>query len=220
LRENERTEVAPRQATALEQAGGRSIAVTDAVRSIRAEHAQLRDRLDLLKLEIAAHSQGRRAEDGLLDLLARFFASFPDEIHHRKEGRLYYALIRKGVAETAFLRRLKDEHAQMEAAARRFAGDLRKLAARRGSATPTLLRRIEGYISALELHMADEESQFLPLVESTLSRERLAEIEAEIDRELSAAAARTAQRKLAAIDAEIGARLTERSADRMGSASL
>lgn len=178
--------------------------------SIRADHAKIGARLELLRKEVEEFALDRTADVGLLDLLAQFFAAFPDEIHHRKEGFLYYALIRQGVAETAYLRRLKDEHGRMEEAAARFAEDLHRLKSRGGAASPALIARIGRYAAFLQLHMADEESQFLPLVEQRLAPERLLEIEMEAARELTRAEAQRSLRKIAAIDAEIDAHIASR----------
>jgi hemerythrin-like domain-containing protein len=176
------------------------------VQSIRDEHERLAERLSLLKMEVEKAASG--APDVLLlDLLAQFFSSFPDKVHHAKEHRLYYALIRQGVPEDAYLRRLKEEHKRLGAKSERFAADLKRLLLRGGVPSAFLLKRIRAFIEMQEVHMADEESQFLPLLSRHLSPARLLEIEREQAAEENSEEQRGWERRIAILERSIDERL-------------
>ncbi len=172
-------------------------------RAIEKEHAHMKSRLALLKRELRALAENQKPDFDLLDLLAQFFTTFPDEIHHKKEDLLYDALIERGILESDYLKRLRREHEQMDALTKQFSKNLYECAVRGQPTKTVLLNSIDAYIDLQELHMADEESQFLPLVEKELSEECLAQINEKIQQELITDAARDSFRALAEIDKKI-----------------
>ncbi len=164
---------------------------------------RLMSRLALLKREIDIWTRNGEPDYELLYLLAQYFMKFPDEIHHKKEDRIYEALIGAGVLETEYLSRLKTEHEHMAAQAAQFAEHFDDLLAHHASPKWAMIDKVKKFIAMQELHMADEESQFLPLAQKELSKKRLSEINEAVQNELITDAARASFRLLAGIDAEI-----------------
>ncbi|MBL4619442.1 MAG: hemerythrin domain-containing protein [Marinicaulis sp.] len=171
--------------------------------AIKKEHDQLSGRLTLLKNEAHAWSHNQEPDYDLLHLLIQYFAKFPDEIHHKKEDLIYNALIGGGVLESEYLKRLKSEHEQMNALTQQFSANLENLAAHHVSPKWSLISDINNYIDVLELHMADEESQFLPLAEIELSNKDLLGVHEIIQTELITDAAKQAFEDLSRLDSDI-----------------
>jgi hemerythrin-like domain-containing protein len=171
--------------------------------AIKKEHDQLCDRLALLKKEIYVWSHNEEPDYDLLHLLIQYFGKFPDEIHHKKEDRIYDALIQGGVLESDYLKRLKSEHEQMGALTEQFSNNLDSLIAHHVSPKWSIIIDINKYIDVLELHMADEETQFLPLAKKELSSTILLEVNETIQSELLTDAARQSFEDLTRIDSEI-----------------
>ncbi len=171
--------------------------------AIKQEHLYINSRLALLKREIHGWSNDKTPNLELLERLSRFFMKFPDEIHHKKENYIYDALIQKGVLESNYLLRLKAEHEQMGALTAKFAEGLDRMIADDGRVEQSLIDDVRAFIDLQELHIADEETQFLPLAETELSEARLAEIGAAVQKDLINDAVLRAVRDLASIDTEI-----------------
>ena len=171
--------------------------------TINKEHDLLNGRLALLKNEISAWSHHEEPDYDLLHALIQFFSVFPDEIHHKKEDHIYAALIRNNVLESEYLIRLKSEHEQLGALTEQFSKNLESLAARHVSPKWSLIIDIGKYIDILELHMADEESQFLPLASKELSQKQLLDVGETIQNELITDAAKQSFDTLNRIDSTI-----------------
>ena len=105
--------------------------------------------------------------------------------------------------ETDYLKRLKSEHEEMSALTQQFSINLESLAAHHVSPKWSLISDINKYIDVLELHMADEESQFLPLAEKELSKKDLLGVHEIIKSELITDAAKQTFEELDRIDSDI-----------------
>lgn len=178
--------------------------------TIKDEHVHLTSRLALLKREVDVWTRNGEPDYDLLYLLAQYFMKFPDEVHHKKEDYIYDALIESGVLENEYLARLKSEHEQMGLQAAQFAEHFDDLLAHHASPKWTMIDKIKKFIALQELHMADEESQFLPLAQKELSVKRLNEINEAVQCDLITDAAREAFRLLAGIDAEIDSHVAKK----------
>lgn len=178
--------------------------------AIRHEHELFGGRLAILKNEIDAWSHHKEPDYDLLHLLIQYFQIFPDEIHHKKEDIIYDALIRHNVLETEYLKRLKSEHGEMGDLKSRFTDSLDNLAAHHVSPKWALIMDVGKYIDFQKLHMADEESQFLPLAEKELPKTRVDEISGTIQDKLITDKAKESFEQLARIDAAIENRLREK----------
>lgn len=152
--------------------------------TLKKEHDLLNARLALLKNEIHVWSHHGEPDYDLLHLLIQYFSIFPDEIHHKKEDHIYEALIQNNVLETAYLSRLKSEHEQMSGLKAQFSKNLAGLANHDVAPKWSMIIDVGKYIEMQELHMADEESQFLPLARAELSEKHLLEVAEIIQSEL------------------------------------
>ncbi len=173
------------------------------ITAIKDEHQHLGNRLHILKQELRAWSKGKEPNTALLRLLVRFFETFPDEIHHKKEDMIYDALIEKGVLESAYLKRLRGEHDEMAELTSAFSKNLKDFVENRKGAADKLIDKLNRFIDMQEVHMADEESQFLPLAESELSGRKFARLQSAIRQALITDEAKRVFHKLADIDTKI-----------------
>lgn len=164
----------------------------------------------MLKREIDNWTRNGEPDYDLLYLLAQYFMKFPDEIHHKKEDYVYDALIEGGVLESEYLSRLKSEHEQMGLQAAQFSEHFDDLLAHHASPKWAMIDKVKRFIEMQELHMAEEESQFLPLAQKELSGKRLNEINEAVQNELIIDTARESFRILAGIDAEIDSHVAKK----------
>jgi hypothetical protein len=72
-------------------------------------------------------------------------------------------MIARGVFETDYLKRLRNEYVDMDLLTEQFAIRLDHLADQEAS-LPTILQKVDAFVAMQKLQMAEEESQFLPLV--------------------------------------------------------
>lgn len=93
---------------------------------------------------------------------------------------------------------------------RDFAEHFDDLLAHHASPKWAMIDKVKKFIALQELHMADEESQFLPLAKKELSEKRLDEISEAVQNDLITDAALESFRELAGIDAEIDSHLAKK----------
>ena len=179
--------------------------------TIKKEHDLLSGRLALLQREISTWSGHAEPDYDLLHALIEYFSVFPDEIHHKKEDHIYAALIGNNVLETDYLKRLKSEHEEMGTLKETFAKNLENLAAHHVSPKWSLIVDVGKYIEVQEIHMADEESQFLPLAHKELSQKQLLEVTEIIQHDLITDSAKQTFDTLNRIDTTIDEILRKKS---------
>jgi hemerythrin-like domain-containing protein len=99
----------------------------------------------------------------LLDMLARYFSEFPDELHHKKEDIIHARLLASRSGGEPALPDLHREHADLSARARRFAEIVDNVLGDQELPIGRVVEEAERYSEALSAHMeAEEETLFKP----------------------------------------------------------
>ena len=102
-----------------------------------------------------------------------------------------------------YVNQMKLEHEEMASLTERFATDLSLFVDHHAAAESPLIESILKFVEVQEMHMAEEESQFLPLAMKLLPEARFAEIDDAIQRDLITENARQTFSKIAKIDSKI-----------------
>lgn len=131
--------------------------MTTIIDDLAKEHARFRRYLGWYRDEIDRLSRGGEADYALLDMLARYFAQFPDELHHKKEDIVYARLEEKARGRTLSLHNLHDQHIELSDRARRFADIVGCVLIDQELPIERVIEAAGDYSAALIAHMDGEE---------------------------------------------------------------
>lgn len=137
--------------------------MTTIIDDLAREHARFRRYLGWYRDEIGKLSRGRNPDYMLLDMLARYFSVFPDELHHKKEDVIYARLKARASGGKPALPDLHRQHADLSERAKRFAEIVENVLIDQELPIERVVEEAEKYSAALSEHMvAEEESLFKP----------------------------------------------------------
>jgi len=88
---------------------------------LESDHRRFRRYLVRLTGEIERLARGERPDYFLLNMLAQYFAAYPDELHHKKEDILYVALADKVRGSGLGLANIYADHESLSVRGKRFA---------------------------------------------------------------------------------------------------
>ncbi|WP_242499904.1 hemerythrin domain-containing protein [Methylibium sp. Pch-M] len=152
---------------------------------IRQEHRALSAMLRAIHLMLGEHRRrGTLPDFGMLRAMLFYVDEFPERLHHAKESRLLFPMLRSRSAErTAVLNRLDQDHAQGEQFIRRLEHEL--LAFEVMAETPQgeerrgrFERSMTAYMHFYLNHMRTEEAMVLPMAERVLGDQDWSELDA------------------------------------------
>ncbi|WP_430421161.1 hemerythrin domain-containing protein [Methylibium petroleiphilum] len=152
---------------------------------IRQEHRALSAMLRAIHLMLGEHRRrGTLPDFGMLRAMLFYVDEFPERLHHAKESRLLFPMLRSRSAErTAVLNRLDQDHAQGEQFIRKLEHEL--LAFEVMAETPQgeerrgrFERSMTAYMHFYLNHMRTEEAMVLPMAERVLGDQDWSELDA------------------------------------------
>jgi hemerythrin-like domain-containing protein len=155
--------------------------MSDAMRILRQEHANMAVLLDALERQLARFDQTSapdyKAIAGILD----YFLSFPDLYHHPKEDLIYRQLCKRDKAGADAVGDLLSGHEDLALLTRRLARAMVDLILDGQEQQPVWFRSLaRAFLDTNRRHMAAEEKHFFPLALRVLTAEDWAEIDARI----------------------------------------
>ena len=130
--------------------------MTTIIDDLAKEHARFRRYLGWYRDEIDKLSRGG-VDYALLDRLARYFAQFPDELHHKKEDIVYARLEEKTRDRMQALENLHDQHIGLSDRARRFADIVGRVLIDQELPIERVVEAAGDYSTGLIAHMEGEE---------------------------------------------------------------
>ena len=157
--------------------------MTDAIRTIKAEHRTLDKVMRVLDTEIKAFRELGDLDLELFLTIVEYIESYPDEIHHPKEERYLFSRIVERAPEAADLvARLRREHEDLARLIKEIKVAAKRLALEEAQDKPALAALVGEYTALMHDHMRREEMELIPLL-----REKLDVADrAEIDRQFAA----------------------------------
>jgi hemerythrin-like domain-containing protein len=149
-----------------------------AVDVIRAEHEALGAILSTLRAMVSGDDTAPLDFAALRAMLV-YIAEFPEKLHHVKESRVLFPMIRQRAREAEdILSMLDRDHAAGEAAIRGLEHELLAYEMLGPSRRATFVDSLERYVKFYFEHMRLEETQVLPLAERVLTDDDWKEIDA------------------------------------------
>ncbi len=150
------------------------------LRIIRDEHQALAAVLRSMKMLLAEHRRrGTLPDFQVLRAMLFYVDEFPERLHHTKESRLLFPMIRGRSTEAAdVLDRLDAEHAKGEAAIRELGHALLGFEMMGEPRRAAFERELETYVDHYLEHMRTEETQILPLAQKVLDEADWRELDA------------------------------------------
>ena len=150
-------------------------------RIIHEEHAALAAMLRSVLLLLAQYrNRGETPDFAVLRAMLFYIDEFPERLHHPKESKLLFPMLRSRSSEAAaVLNQLDRDHAQGEWQIRYVERTLLAFEivgeSRRAAFEEALQRYVDFYLA----HMRTEELEVLPLAERVLTEQDWAELDAE-----------------------------------------
>ncbi len=145
---------------------------------LKNDHAELRRIVSAFERQTALLSKGELSDYGLLEDLAEFFASVPDEAHHRVEDAVYLRLaerlgddIAKHSENVHGLFDLRAEHRELADFAATFREGVAQILAGAELPRAELAEIATAYIEKFRAHMLNEEMHFFPVAGEFLTEE-------------------------------------------------
>lgn len=137
--------------------------MTSIIDDLAKDHARFRRFLVAFRDEVARLARRDDPDLRLLELLATYFAQFPDELHHKKEDIIYERLEEKARNLRRPLENLHQQHDAISERAHRFAATMKALLSDQELPVSEIVAAGDDYIRLLSSHMeGEEEALFRP----------------------------------------------------------
>jgi hemerythrin-like domain-containing protein len=133
------------------------------------EHDHILKTLNLLEMQFLDLCRGGMPDFSLMRSILEYVQAYPEQVHHPIEDRIFSILLER-VDETALIRQLMAEHAELETETRKIRESLKLLES--GAVSKEDIRdQLSNFLIRQRQHMYIEEEKIHPLIESTLTKE-------------------------------------------------
>ena len=154
----------------------------DVMTQLHEEHRNIARLLETLERQLALFDTAEDPDYEVIEAIADYFASFPEQSHHPKEDLIYRKMCERDPSLVQAVTNLEAEHVKIGTLAGHFQ-----------EAVQNVLQEVEVSRSAFEevanhflrdqrRHLEMEEEQFFPLTLKTLTPEDWAEIDRQVTR--------------------------------------
>jgi hemerythrin-like domain-containing protein len=159
--------------------------MSEAMRILRQEHANMAMVLDVLERQLALFDQAGMSDFKVIRGVLDYFLTYPDLYHHPKEDLIYHQLRARDKAKAAAVGELLSGHEDLALLTRRLARATVDQILEHHETPQVWFRSLaRAFLDANRHHMAMEERHFFPLALQVLTPEDWAEIDRRItDRE-------------------------------------
>jgi hemerythrin-like domain-containing protein len=151
--------------------------MAQSIRNLQLEHQNLGRLLDIMDEWVGDFGVSQAPDYRLLQIIADYLLSYPDEVHHPKEDLIFLKLQRRDSGAASKLSRLLDEHRDLREITQEFAaivGDSTEPTALRSKQILQAIRKLVDYYRR---HIEMEEKHFFPTAERVLTKGDWAEID-------------------------------------------
>lgn len=156
----------------------RTDSMTEVMRVLRREHANMMALVKALEWQLGEFAAGRLPDYDVVRSALDYFLSFPDLYHHPKEDLIYLKLKERSPEVAGRVGDLRREHEAIAARTREFAAGLRAVLDEAQVPREAFLRWGNAFIDLQKGHMQMEETEFFPAAMRHLSDEDWRELEA------------------------------------------
>jgi len=150
--------------------------MTDIMRALRDEHANIVRLLDALERQLELFDHGGRPDYDIVRGIADYFLSYPDLYHHPKEDLLFRKLQARDPETAKRFGDLQAEHEKLAARTREFAAVVRDVLEEAEVPREAFDRWTRDFIDFQRQHLKKEEHIFFPAAERSLTDDDWAEL--------------------------------------------
>ncbi len=152
-----------------------------AIDAIRSEHRTMSRLLDLLETQIDLFEDTERPDYNLIKEILDYFLTFPDLYHHPKEDLIFRKLKRRAPDSASRFGDLEEQHEEISERLHTFTRAVVNVMLEAEMPRDVFVKMAREFISGERLHMAGEETAFLPAALRYLSDDDWKEIDAKVD---------------------------------------
>ena len=147
------------------------------LRNLQLEHQGLSGLLDIMDEWVGDVSESQAPDYRLLEVIADYLLSYPDEVHHPKEDLIFLKLQRRDPDAAAKLSQLLDEHRELREITHEFAAIVRDSTGPAASRPEQVLQATRRLVDYYRHHIEMEEEHFFPTAERVLTKGDWADID-------------------------------------------
>ena len=147
------------------------------LRNLQLEHESLGRLLDIMAEWIADFSESQSPDYRLLQIIADYLLSYPDEVHHPKEDLIFLKLQHRDSGAASKLSQLLEEHRDLREITREFAAIVGDSTGSATSHAEQVLQATRKLVDYYRHHIEMEEEHFFPTAERVLTKRDWAEID-------------------------------------------
>ena len=151
--------------------------MAQSLRNLQLEHQSLGRLLDIMDEWIGDYSVSQEPDYRLLQIIADYLLSYPDEVHHPKEDLIFLKLQRRDSGAASKLSQLLDEHRELHKITQEFAAVVGDSIEPTASRPKQILQATRKLVDYYRHHIEMEEKHFFPTAERVLTRADWAEID-------------------------------------------
>lgn len=147
------------------------------LRNLQLEHQSLGRLLDILDEWVGDSGVSETPDYRLLQVIADYLLSYPDEVHHPKEDLIFLKILRRDSDAASKLSQLLDEHKELREITHNFAAVVDDSTGRPASRHEQVLQTTSRLVDYYRHHIEMEEEHFFPAAERVLTKGDWAEID-------------------------------------------
>ncbi|MBK8176250.1 MAG: hemerythrin domain-containing protein [Rhodospirillales bacterium] len=154
--------------------------MTEVMRVLRREHANMAALIKTLEWQISEFEAGRTPDYDVIRSVVDYFLSFPDLYHHPKEDIVFGKLAERAPDDTKRIGDLRSEHESLGARTRELSAGLSAVLEEAHVPREAFVRWARSFIDLQEAHMQMEETEFFPTALEKLSAADWEDLEAQM----------------------------------------
>lgn len=147
------------------------------LRILQLEHQKLGRLLDIMEERIGDFGASQAPDYRLLQIIADYLSSYPDEVHHPIEDRIFRKLQRRDSGAASKLSQLLGEHSELSEITQEFAAIVGDSTEPTASRPKQILQATRKLVDHYRRHIEMEEEHFFPTAERVLTGDDWAEID-------------------------------------------
>ena len=151
--------------------------MTEVMRVLRREHANMAALVKVLEWQVSEFAAGRSPDYDVIRSAIDYFLSFPEIYHHPKEDLLFTRLKERAPKVVERVGDLRREHETLAARSREFSSGLRAVLDEAYVPREAFVRWGQAFIDLQMQHMNKEETEFFPAALQHLTSEDWRELE-------------------------------------------
>lgn len=163
---------------------GRGDCMSGIIDTLHRDHGNLSKLLSLLEAQVDAVGREANPDVALLADIADYMTSYPDQVHHPAEDRIYAHFVGKHPEFAETLVDLREEHRRLSALTQNFDTLVKSLSVGQLVTRADFAATAREYIHFSRRHIELEERDILPVIAGALTARDWRSLESELTRQV------------------------------------